>query len=441
MERTCAHGSPPRYRAISSAILASLLVVAPLAGQEIPRAVPAEVGMSGERLDELTEALEAYVAEGRLPGAVATVLRDGKVVYSTAVGTRDRESGAPMREDVIFRIASQTKAIVSVGIMMLQEEGALLLTDPVSKYFPEFGYTIVADPESRGRSDVEAAHRPITIHDLITHTAGIGYGSGPGGAAWEEAGITGWYFAHRDEPVGQTVMRMASLPFQAQPGERWVYGYSTDILGAIIEVASGSWLDDFLQERIFDPLDMRDTHFYLPREKRGRLATVYNLRRDRLTRAPDGAGMQSQGQYVDGPRVSFSGGAGLLSTARDYSRFLQMLLDGGTLGGERVLSATSVGLMSANHVGEQYGQRGWGFGLGFSILTDPDLAGVPGSEGAYGWGGAYHSTYWIDPAEDLVVTYFTQVIPAAGLDDHARVRELVYSAITGPVPEPSAGGR
>jgi CubicO group peptidase (beta-lactamase class C family) len=177
---------------------------------------------------------------------------------------------------------------------------------------------------------------------------------------------------------------------------------------------------------------MRDTHFYLPRPKADRLAAVYNLSGGRLSRAPDGPGMQTQGEYASGPRTSFSGGAGLVSTARDYARFLQMLLNGGELGGRRLLSPTSVGLMTQNHVGDLYQSPGMGFGLGFSIRMDVGEAGVHGSEGEFGWGGAYHSTYWVDPVEDLVVVYLTQVIPAPGLDDHARLRALIYSAIVGP---------
>jgi CubicO group peptidase (beta-lactamase class C family) len=314
--------------------------------------------------------------------------------------------------------------------MMLQEDGRLLISDPVSKHLPAYSSTTVAVPDESGSYDVVPARRPVTIRDLLTHTSGVSYGSGPGGDRWEDAGITGWYFAHRDEPVRATVDRMASLPFTAQPGERWVYGYGTDILGAVVEAASGEPLDEFLRTRILEPLDMRDTHFYLPPAKRDRLAAVYNLGGTGLTPAPDGPGMQTQGQYVDGPRRSFSGGAGLLSTARDYSRFLQMLLDGGALEGERLLSPTTVDLMVTNHVGDLYRSPGMGFGLGFSIRMDVGAAGQPGSPGEFGWGGAYHSTYWVDPVEDLVVTYFTQVIPAIGLDDHTRLRALLYSAIT-----------
>lgn len=396
--------------------------------QELPTAVPEQVGMSSHRLGRITLALERYVAQDRLAGAVAMVLKNGHVVYSEAVGHRDRESNSPMSTDAIFRIASQTKALVSVGIMMLQEEGSLLISDRVSKYLPAFEHTTVASPLEGGGYEVVPAQRPITLRDLLTHTAGIGYGSGPGSDQWEAAGITGWYFGHRDEPIQQTVDRIAALPFPAQPGQAFVYGYNTDILGAVIEVVSGETLDEFLHNRILGPLDMHDTYFYLPPEKRGQLATVYNLRRS-LTRAPDGAGMEAQGQYADGPRVSFSGGAGLLSTARDYARFLQMLLNGGELNGTRLLSPTSVDLMTVDHCGDLYQGPGMGFGLGFAVRLDVGAAGQHGSVGEYSWGGAYHSTYWVDPVENLVVVYLTQVIPATGLDDHARLRALVYSSI------------
>ncbi|HUF75652.1 MAG TPA: serine hydrolase domain-containing protein [Longimicrobiales bacterium] len=407
----------------------ALLVSTPLSAQELPNVTPESVGMSSERLDRLTAALEEYVEHGRLAGAAAIVLRDGNVVYDEAVGYRDREANAQMTTDAIFRIASQTKAIVSTGILMLQEEGKLLISHPVSRYLPAFRGTTVAEPREGGGYDVVAAERPITLRHLLTHTAGIGYGSGPGGDRWEAAGITGWYFGHRDEPVQETVSRMASLPFQAQPGEAFVYGYNTDILGAVIEVVSGQPLDAFLSERILEPLGMRDTHFYLPPAKRGRLATVYGYT-GALARAPDGPGMQTQGQYVDGPRRSFSGGAGLLSTTRDYARFLQMMLNGGELNGVRLLSPTTVDLMTQNHIPHIDRGPGGGFGLGFSIRTDVGAAGQPGSVGEFGWGGAYHSTYWADPVEDLVVVYLTQVIPAQGLDDQAKLRALVYASIT-----------
>ena len=416
-------------RTVLAALLALSALPATLRSQSIPRTEPADVGMSAQRLDRLTEALDGYVAAERLPGGMALVLRHGRVVYAHPFGRRDREAGAPMTEDAIFRIASQTKAVVSVGIMMLQEEGKLLISDPVSRYIPAFAHTSVAERNPGGGYEVVDAKRPITLRDLLTHTSGVGYGYGTAADRWKAAGVQGWYFAHRDEPIRATVDRMATLPFDAQPGEQYVYGYSTDILGAVIEQVSGLTLEAFLKSRIFDPLGMRDTHFYLPPEKSGRLATVYGIRDGRLTRAPAGAGMETQGQYVEGPRTSFSGGAGLLSTAGDFARFLQMLLNGGVLDGTRLLSPKTVQLMVANHTGELYASPGMAFGLGFSISEDLGARGEMGSVDEFGWGGAYHSTYWVDPAEGLVVVYFTQVIPATGLDDFARLRALIYQAI------------
>jgi len=418
-----------------SFLLATLLVTTPLLAQELPSAIPETVGMSSERLGRITEVFGDYVDQGRLAGASIMVVRDGSVVYSEALGDRDRESGSPMATDDIFRIASQTKALVSVGIMMLQEEGRLLISDPVSRYLPSFRNTTVAVPREGGGYDVVPAERPITLRHLLTHTAGIAYGSGPGSDRWEAEGVTGWYFGHRDEPIQSTVDRMSSLPFQAQPGERFVYGYNTDILGAVIEVVSGQTLDAFVRERILEPLDMHDTHFYLPPGKRERLAAVYGVRNGALTRGPDGPGMQAQGQYVDGPRASFSGGAGLLSTTRDYARFLQMLLNGGELNGVRLLSPTTVDLMTQNHVGDLGSGPGMGaglgrgFGLGFAVREDVGAEGRPGSVGDFGWLGAYHSIYWVDPVERLVVVYLTQLTPTGGLDDQLKLRSLVYGAI------------
>ena len=261
-----------RSRILTAAVLCVALASAPLGyAQTLPRARPEAVGLSSERLKRLSEALNGYVKDGRLPGGVVLVARRGKVAYAEAFGQRDREAGAPMREDAVFRIASQTKALVSVGVMILQEEGRLLISDPVGKYLPEFRETTVAVPKQGGGYEVVKAKRPVTIRDLLTHTAGVGYGGGVARDRWEAAKITGWYFADRDEPVGATVARMAALPFDAQPGERWVYGYSTDILGALVEKASGQPLDDFLRARIFDPLGMKDTHFYLPESKAERL--------------------------------------------------------------------------------------------------------------------------------------------------------------------------
>lgn len=431
-----------RWRSMRRAARRGLLLAAALAallpwareaaGQPLPAADPAAVGVDPLRLERITSAFDEYTRRGELVGGTILVARGGRLVYHHAFGLRDREAGDPMEADDLFRIASQSKAVVSVAAMILQEEGKLLLDDPVARFLPEFAETMVAVPEEDGGYRVVAATRPITVRDLLTHTSGVAYGGGPGGERWAAAEITGWYFAHRDEPVRETVRRMAELPFPAQPGSAFVYGYSTDILGAVVEVASGLPLDRLLGERILEPLGMRDTHFYIPRDQAGRLAAVYSRTPEGVVvRAPDGPGMQTQGEYLDGPRASFSGGAGLVSTAGDYGRFLQMLLNGGELDGVRILAPSSVALMTVDHLGSLYGGDASGFGLGFEVVQDLGAYGRPGSTGSWSWGGAYHSTYWVDPAEELVVVYLTQLIPAR-LDDHARLRALVYQALVGP---------
>ncbi len=419
-----------RIRPVALAAALFLLVPQGLLAQGLTVAVPESVGMSSERLERLTAALQAYVDEDRLAGAVAIVARRGKIAYMEAVGYRDKESGAPMTTDAIFRIASQTKALASVGVMLLQEEGRLLITDPVGKYLPEFMETTVAEPNGSGGYNVVPAKRSITIRDLLTHTAGISYGNGPAADKWAEAGITGWYFADRDETVGDVMARLAELPLDGHPGEAWIYGYNTDILGAMIEKISGQTLGAFLGERLFGPLGMNDTHFFLPAGKVGRLATVYSATDSGgIERAPDPGHMVGQGAYVDGPRKSFSAGAGLVSTAADYARFLQMMLNGGELDGVRVLSRKTVESMTVGHTGDIPFRPGQSFGLGFSVVEDPAALGLPASVGEFAWGGAYHSTYWVDPAEEMVVAYMTQIIPAGDIDDHGKLRALVHQAI------------
>jgi CubicO group peptidase (beta-lactamase class C family) len=414
-------------RRLAMPLFVIVLALAPYAAAAFEAVQPEDVGMSSERLERLSEEVQEYVDDQRLAGAVVLVTRHGKVVIHEAFGERDAEANSPMQGDTIFRIASQTKAIVSTAVLMLQEEGELLISDPVGNYLPEFLHTTVAVPGEDGY-DVVDADRPITIRDLLTHTSGFAYGTGIASDLWEGAGIQGWYFADRNEPIRETVARMAKLPADAQPGEAWVYGYNIDILGALVEVVAGEPLDDFLRQRIFEPLGMADTHFYLPRQKRDRLAVVYSATPNGVVRAPqDGA--TGQGAYVDGPRKSFSGGAGLLATATDYAHFLQMLLNGGELDGQRILSPKTVELMTADHLGNVEYNDGEGFGLGFFVVEDLGARGKPGSVGEYGWGGAYHSQYWVDPAEDLVVVYMTQLIPAGNLDDTDKLRALVYQAI------------
>ena len=407
----------------------AFLMAAAAPAAALERGKPADVGMSAERLERLSDALEGYVDDGDLAGSVTLVARRGRVVYFETFGNRDREAGSPMREDSIFRIASQSKAIVSVATMTLVEEGKLLLTDPVGKYLPEFLETTVAVGRDGGGYDVVKAARPITVRDLLTHTSGYGYGNGIGEDRWAAAGQQGYYFADKNETIRDSVRRIAGLPAHAQPGERWIYGYNTDILGALVEVVAGKPLDQVLRERIFEPLGMRDTEFYLSSSKRDRLTAVYSRQNDELVRAPTPGNAVGQGAYVEGPRKNFSGGAGLLSTAMDYARFLQMLLNGGELDGRRVLGRKTVELMTVSHLGSIAYNPGQGFGLGFFVVEDVGARGWPGSTGEFGWGGAYHTTYWVDPREELVVVHLTQVVPAGNVDDQAKVRALVYQAI------------
>ncbi len=398
--------------------------------EDRPLAKPESVGMSSERLARLSQTFDGYVERDELSGAVILIARKGEVVFHRSFGVRDMDENDAMETDDIFRIASQTKALVSTAILMLQEDGKLLIGHPVSRYLPAFENTTVAEDRDGGRYEIVPAKRAITLRDLLTHTAGVSYGTGPSSHVWEKAGIQGWYFADRNEPIRATIDRLAALPFDAHPGEKWVYGYSTDILGAVVEVVSGQTLDVFLRTRLFEPLGMTDTHFYLPTEKVNRLATVYSATEHGLAEAPDPGHMVGQGHYAAGPKLSFSGGAGLLSTAADYSRFLRMMLGGGELDGTRLLSKKTVKLMTTNHVGDKYAwDSGIGFGLGFRVVLDVGAFGQHSSVGEFGWGGAYHSTYWVDPAEELVVVYMTQLIPAGELDDQPTLRSLVYSAI------------
>jgi CubicO group peptidase (beta-lactamase class C family) len=388
-------------------------------------------GFAADRLARLDRTLQQYVDEGRIAGVVGLVLRDGSPVYDRAFGWSDREAGRRMTRETIFRIASQSKALTSVVILQLMEEGKLALSDRLSRYIPSFANTQVA---VRNGADVTMAPatRAITIRDLLTHTSGFSYGTDPAVAAeYEKNGLGpaagfGWYTADKDEPVCSTMERLGTLPSVAQPGDAWVYGYNTDILGCVVERAGGQPLDQAIRSRITLPLGMKDTQFYLPAEQRERLATVYSSGADgRILRAPEGA--KGQGHYVEGPRKSFSGGAGLLSTAHDYARFMEAIRRGGELGGIRILSPHTVRLMTTNQVGTLHGADGLGFGLGFETT---DRYGAKGLEsvGSFGWGGAYGSTYRVDPAERLTIIMMLNQIPNS-TDLGTKFSTLVYQAL------------
>jgi CubicO group peptidase (beta-lactamase class C family) len=396
-------------------------------------APPQSVGMSAERIARISKTMQRYVDEGRVAGTVTFLTRRGKLVQFEATGMADIERKAPMKTDTIFRIASMSKAVTSVAAMILVEEGLLSLETPVSRYFPAFKKTTVALRAPTGAMadspvTIVPAKREVNVRDLLTHTAGISYGYGPAAAAWKTAGIQGWYLADRAEPIASVVERMAALPFDSQPGEAYVYGYATDILGAVVEKASGKSLDVFFRERILDPLKMVDTSFFLPPQKRDRLATVYSAKEDgSIARAPE-LGM-GQGAYVDGPRQCFGGGAGLLSTASDYARLMRMMANGGMLDGVRILGPKSVALMTSNFVGSLYNEGRTGFGLGFEVVEHMGRSGRYGSEGAFGWGSAYYANYWIDPHEDMMGIYFSQLVPNGGLDLQTKFRTMAYAAI------------
>lgn len=401
----------------------------------LPIALPAQStrppAFAPDRLARIDALMQGYADSNRIGGAVALVLRDGKVVYQKAVGWADREANRRMTPDAIFRIASQTKALTSVAILALVEEGKLGIGEPVSRYLPGFARTSVATRADTGRV-VVPARRQITIRDLLTHTAGISYGTEAIVAPlYEASGFGpaagfGWYIADKDEPVCASMNRLGTLPFVAQPGERFVYGYNTDILGCIVERASGMPLDQFIASRITVPLGMTDTHFFLPPEKRDRLVAVYaSDSTGHAVRAV--AGARGQGHYVDGPRKDFSGGAGLVSTAHDYARFLQMILGDGALAQARILAPRTVDLMTHDQIGPLYGQSGLGFGFGFETVERLGAQGME-SVGSYGWGGAYGSSYFVDPREHLVVVFMINQVPNSA-DISGKFAALVYAAL------------
>lgn len=393
---------------------------------------------SKERLGRIDQVMKAWTDSGKVAGVSGMVLQHGKVAWQGAFGWADKEAGKKLTLDAMFRIASQSKAVTSVAVMMLYEEGRIGLGDPISRWMPTFANSMVAVKSDTGRALVPAK-RAITIRDLLTHTAGISYGTDAIVAPLYQAqGLGpaagyGWYTADKDEPICTTMDRLGTLPFVAQPGEKFVYGYNTDILGCIVERASGMPLDQFFATRIFGPVGMTDTHFFLPPEKAGRLAAVYRP-------GPNGAlvkadeGQRGQGHYVSGPRKSFSGGAGLVSTARDYSRFLQMLLNGGSIDGHRLLGPNTVKLMTTNMVGTLLSPDGQGFGLGFQTQDRFGAGNSPMSVGTFGWGGAYQTSYNVDPVQDLVIVMMTQNLPGVPVDMAGRYAALIYQALAPAAP-------
>lgn len=412
----------------------------PVSGQGLPATTPEEVGLSPERLERIDALIQRSIGEGEIAGSAALIARRGKVAYFKTFGMADSEAKKPMSKGTIFRIASMTKPITSVAVMMLYEEGRFLLSDPVSLYIPEFKNqkVLVADSSKGGTLAsiaIVPAKREITIHDLLTHTSGIVYHWDEHlGGIYRETGVAHGLL-QTNSTVGENIKKLASLPLLHQPGENWTYGLSIDVLGYLVEVVAGMPLDEFFATRIFKPLKMEDTHFFLPDEKVSRLAAVYRpAANGGIERIPAGPMETDMGAFVfsvdypyNGPKSYFSGGAGLCSTISDYARFCQMLLNGGELDGVRLLSRKTVELMTADHAGALM-PGGAGFGLGFSVVRDIGAFGEAASVGTYGWDGIFNTLFRIDPAEELIVLFMTQKYPfGTAVKDKFRV--LAYQAI------------
>jgi CubicO group peptidase (beta-lactamase class C family) len=398
------------------------------------------VGLSSERLTRIASAMQRSVDDGRVAGGVSLVARHGKIAYLQAVGMADREAHKPMRTDSIFRICSMTKPITAVAVMILYEEGRFELSDPVSNYLPEFKHMKVLDPPWPQDTTSPAgalvdAKRQITIFDLLTHTAGLAYAPNPRlDKAYLDANVSPGLF-QTEGTIADGVKRMATVPLLFQPGDHWKYSLAMDVLGRLVEVVSGMPFDQFLEERIFKPLGMKDTYFFLPEDKVARLAAAYAYTEEKgLHVIPDnqisdeGGSKHSADYPYRGPRTYFSGGGGLCSTAEDYFRFCQMMLNNGELNGVRILSRKSVELMTQDHVQNRPG--GPPYGLGFGVNSDPNKLTELGSLGSYYWSGFYFTRFVIDPKEDLITIFMSQLYPWGGLKLDVEVQTLAYQAIT-----------
>jgi CubicO group peptidase (beta-lactamase class C family) len=389
-------------------------------------AAPESVGFSSIRLARLDTFLKQAIDQKKIPNAVCFIARKGKVVYKKAYGFRNIEDSIPVQINDVFRIASQSKAIISVALMTLYEEGKFWLDDPVSKYIPSF-----SSPEvlvSFNPSDSSYTSRPakneITIRQLLNHTAGIPYGH----PIYVKAGIP-MLNSMDDITLEEVVDRLARLPLVHDPGESFTYGLHTDIVGRLIEVISGKPLDLFLQERIYTPLGMKDTYFYLPDDKKERLVKLYE-KSDLKSPLKLSENINNQLFPVAGAKRYFSGGAGLVGTIEDYARFCQMLLNGGEFNNSRILGRKTIDLMITNQIGDlTVWNTGNKFGLGFEIITEKGNALIPGSVGSFKWGGAYATDYIIDPSEDLICLVYTNCFPNAFKEITYYYRTLLYQAL------------
>jgi len=414
-------------------LLGFLILVVAAAAQDLPTAKPEAVGLSSERLERIGTAVQHSIDDKRIAGAVTLVVRHGKVAWFKSQGMMDREAGKAMRPDAMFRICSMTKPITSVAVMILYEEGRFLLDDPVSKYLPEFKNPKVLVKPASGEPYTIPATKEITIRDLLRHTSGITYNWNEDlGPMYEKAGVASGLLQY-DGTIGDSVKHLAGLPLLFNPGDRFEYSLGVDVLGRLVEVVSGTPLDEFFRTRIFEPLGMKDTYFYPPENKLDRLATAYTYYPEKgLNRFPDtpireGSFVYSADYPSRGPKKLFSGGAGLVSTATDYARLCQMMLDGGKAGNTRLLSRKSVELMTTDSLGKISPDQGFGLGFGIEGVKAP-LSEL-GSPGEYNWGGFFYTGFSIDPKEQMIVIFMAQLHPEGGLTLNQQVHELAYQAI------------
>ncbi len=402
----------------------------------LPHAQPEDAGMSSERLGRIAGVMQGYIDRGEIPGAITLVARRGKIVHLQTHGLKDIAAQEPMSADSVFRMASMTKPIASVALMMLYEEGHFRLADPISEFIPEFKNSKVAIPKDSGGSDGDfytiPADREITFQHVLTHTAGLPttYG-GPTVKLYQDEISS---MRKSGATLGPVMKKLAGLPLNFHPGTAWQYGPATDVVGYLVEVISGKPLDQFLRERIFEPLGMKDTHFYVPKEKLSRRATVYLTEGGKLERA---AALMTT-EIAPPSKRYFSGAGGLSSTVEDYLRFCQMKLNGGNFNGARLLSRKTVELMTADDLPEDIVHypiwytirlRGHGFGLGYRVITDLGDAALVGSLGSYGWGGAYGTYFWIDPQEELIGIFMTQIRPYRHLKIRRQFQIMATAAI------------
>jgi len=416
-----------------SHLLFVLLIAATAVAQQFPTAKPESLGLSSDRLERIGAVVQSNIDNNRIAGAVTLVMRHGQIAWFKAQGSADREANKPMQRDNIFRICSMTKPITSAAVMMLYEEGRFLLDDPVSKYLPEFKNPKVLVTPPNAQPYTVPASREITIRDLLRHTSGLTYQwNGKLGPLYNKGNVASGLMQY-DGTIAESTKNLAAQPLLFSPGERWEYSLSVDVLGRLVEVVSGKPLDEFMRTRIFQPLGMTDTFFYPPDDKLPRLATAYGafdgkgIQRFPDTPVTEGHLTYSADYPYRGPKKLFSGGAGLTSTAADYARFAQMMLNHGKLGNVRLLSRKSVELMSNDQLGKIAPDQGFGLGFGVDGVKAPlnDL----GSAGQYYWAGFFYTNFWIDPKEDMIVIFMAQLHPSGGLSLDRQIRVLAYQAI------------